>query len=83
MEVDLIGSIPKQIPLFTIGASILQPASKTNVWSVYEDKDHELWLNIWERKLYKLNRQADRFEVFDDRLKIFYPSAKTGQEIYG
>jgi signal transduction histidine kinase/ligand-binding sensor domain-containing protein/DNA-binding response OmpR family regulator len=40
-----------------------------NVWLLYEDKGHDLWAATFANgKLYRLNRRANRFEVFDDDL---------------
>jgi len=39
------------------------------VWLLYEDKNKDLWAStFYNGKLYKLNRQADRFEMFDETL---------------
>jgi signal transduction histidine kinase/DNA-binding response OmpR family regulator/streptogramin lyase len=41
-----------------------------NVWLLYQDKDHDLWATTFGKgKLYRFNRQADKFEVFDDSLE--------------
>ncbi|BAV09467.1 Signal transduction histidine kinase [Filimonas lacunae] len=39
------------------------------VWKLYEDKRHQLWAGTCASgRLYRYNREADRFEVFDDQL---------------
>ncbi len=41
-----------------------------NVWLIYEDRDKNLWASTFGKgKLYRLNRQTDKFEVYDDRLE--------------
>lgn len=39
-----------------------------NVWTLYEDKDSTLWAGTVTGSLFRLNRQANRFEVFDTKL---------------
>ncbi len=39
-----------------------------NVWTLYEDKEHTLWAGTVTGSLFRLNRQANRFEVFDTKL---------------
>lgn len=39
-----------------------------NVWTLFEDKDSTLWAGTVTGSLYRLNRQANRFEMFDNRL---------------
>ena len=42
---------------------------ESNVWTLYEDKDSTLWAGTVVGRLYRLNRQANYFEIFDDKLK--------------
>ncbi|GGH78362.1 signal transduction histidine kinase/ligand-binding sensor domain-containing protein/DNA-binding response OmpR family regulator [Filimonas zeae] len=40
------------------------------VWQLYEDRLHNLWAGTCSSgRLYKYNRTADKFEVFDDRIR--------------
>ncbi|MEI6948941.1 two-component regulator propeller domain-containing protein [Paraflavisolibacter sp. H34] len=40
-----------------------------NVWLVYEDRDKVLWATTFiQGRLYRFNREADRFETFDAEL---------------
>lgn len=40
------------------------------VWQLYEDRSHNLWAGTCSNgRLYRFNRAADRFEVFDDKVR--------------
>lgn len=40
-----------------------------NAWLIYEDSNKDLWVTtFYNGKLYKLNRQLDKFELFDNSL---------------
>lgn len=42
----------------------------TNVWLLYENKEHELWATTFSRgRLYKFNRGLNKFEVFNQEFE--------------
>lgn len=50
-----------------------------NVWTLYEDKDSTLWAGTVTGSLYRLNRQANRFDLFDNQLGDILTLAEDSQ----
>lgn len=48
----------------------LNKADEVNLWKLYEDRQHHIWAGTTKGgSLYRFNREKDKFELFDRRLK--------------